>query len=87
MPEQAKASFFTCRICGHNEFKEVLADFSRDMVVGATIPVKYCKCANCSVVFEDPELFSSTPFNHTAMAAESVRIKKPMISFRNATGK
>ena len=68
MPKRAEPNVFTCRICGHNEFREVRADDMRDIVIGAPVAVKYCQCKGCSVLFSDPEIFSKTHFNRAVAA-------------------
>lgn len=56
--EKEKEGNFKCRFCGCGEYKEKLENNGILGPGGRNWRV-YCVCKGCSVIFEDPEKFSS----------------------------
>ncbi len=48
---------FKCRICGCNEYREVLKS-NGILGPGGRTWIDYCVCKGCSVWFSDPEKFT-----------------------------
>jgi len=58
MEKQDSKKDFKCRVCGHNEYEEVLKN-NGILGPGGNSWRVYCVCKGCSTVFTDPERFST----------------------------
>lgn len=56
--EKEKKVDFKCRVCGCEEYKEKFESNEISGPGGRTWR-NYCVCQGCSIIFEDPEKFSS----------------------------
>jgi hypothetical protein len=48
---------FKCRVCGSNHYNAVHEDSSLEMF-GSHANILYYKCVGCSVLFDNPVIFS-----------------------------